>query len=325
MKKLFAKIAITVAGITGVAVAQQDPQFTQWMHNKIIYNPGYAGTSGAICGNLQFRQQWANFDGAPTSIAVGADMRVSPEVPVGVGLTIINDKIGPMSTNFARLSGSYLLKISNGNLGLGLDVGILQKSISAEWIVPEPGKIDNSIPGAYGSAINNPELGKLTYDLGFGAFYQIPGKFYVGLSSTHLPAQSVIEKDNVKYDLTRHYYLMAGYTHVVGWHEFTPQVKYKSDLAAGAFDANFTYGYRINNDQKVSLGATYRMGDAAAVLLGYQHPFGQGYTAKIGYSYDFILSKIKGYSSGTHEIVLGVCYTPKLKKVTSYGDDRFLN
>ncbi|MBA3665067.1 MAG: type IX secretion system membrane protein PorP/SprF, partial [Bacteroidetes bacterium] len=46
MKKLFAQIAIAIAGFTGVAVAQQDPQFTQWMHNRLIYNPGYAGTSG---------------------------------------------------------------------------------------------------------------------------------------------------------------------------------------------------------------------------------------------------------------------------------------
>ncbi|MGZ4042172.1 MAG: type IX secretion system membrane protein PorP/SprF, partial [Bacteroidia bacterium] len=50
MKKLFTKIAIAIAGFTGVAVAQQDPQFTQWMNNRLIYNPGYAGTSGAICG-----------------------------------------------------------------------------------------------------------------------------------------------------------------------------------------------------------------------------------------------------------------------------------
>ncbi|MCE3227108.1 MAG: Bacteroidetes-specific putative rane protein [Bacteroidetes bacterium] len=325
MKKLFAKIAITVAGITGVAVAQQDPQFTQWMHNKIIYNPGYAGTSGAICGNLQFRQQWANFDGAPVTIAVGADMRI-PETPIGLGLTIINDKIGPMSTNFVRFAGAFDQKIGKGTLGLGLDVGILQKSISANWIVPEPGKIDNRIPGAYPDG-TNPDLNKVTYDLGFGAFYQIPGTFYVGLSSSHLPAQTVAAGGDIKYKMTRHYYAMVGYTFKPGggWHEFTPQIKYKSDLAAGALDANLTYAYVIKNQQKILAGATYRMNDAAALLLGYQMPFGKGMVGKIGYSYDFVLSKIKGYSSGTHEIVLGVCYTPEVRKPTSYGDDRFLN
>jgi type IX secretion system PorP/SprF family membrane protein len=324
MKKLFAKIAIAVAGFTGVAVAQQDPQFTQWMHNRLIYNPGYAGTSGNMCGVLQFRQQWVSFTGAPQSIAVGADMRLQG-LPVGVGLSVISDKIGPMSTTFARVAGSYLIpNIAKGTLGLGLDVGILQKSINADWIVPEPGKIDPTIPGTYGDALSNPSLGKVTYDLGFGAFYQIPGKFFVGLSSTHLPAQTV-GSGSVKYDMTRHFYLMTGYNHQINPNnEIGVNLKYKSDLAAGAMDANLIYSYLITQNQKVSLGATYRMNDAAAVLLGYQHPY-KNFSYKIGYSYDFTLSKIKGYSSGTHEIILGVCFTPQIKKITSYGDDRFLN
>ncbi|MCW3076071.1 MAG: hypothetical protein JWO32_680 [Bacteroidetes bacterium] len=319
MKKLFTKIAIAIAGFTGVAVAQQDPQFTQWMHNKLIYNPGYAGTSGAICGVLQFRQQWVSFTGAPQTIAVGADMRIAPAV--GLGLSIISDKIGPMSTTFARVAGSWnKTNLAGGTLGIGIDVGILQKSINASWIVPEPGKIDPTIPGNYGDALSNPALGKVTYDLGFGAFYQIPGKFYAGLSSTHLPAQTV-GSGSVKYDMTRHYYLMTGYTfNIAGPHDLGVNLKYKSDLAAGALDANLMYTY----EKKISVGTTYRFGDAAAILLGYQMPY-RNYTYKIGYSYDFVLSKIKGYSSGTHEIILGVCYAPQLKKITSYGDDRFLN
>lgn len=325
MKKLFTKIAIAIASFTGVAVAQQDPQFTQWMHNKLIYNPGYAGTSGAICGVLQFRQQWAGFTGAPQSIAVGADMRLSG-APIGLGISIINDKIGPMSTTFARLAGAWNRKIGAGTLGLGIDVGILQKSISADWIVPEPDKVDVTIPGAYGTngQISNPELGKVTYDLGFGAFYQIPGRFYAGLSSTHLPAQTV-GSGSVKYDMTRHFYLMTGYNHVINpRHDIGVNFKYKSDLAAGALDANLMYAFKPSEGQRIMAGATYRMNDAAAVLIGYQKPF-KSTTFKIGYSYDFTLSQIKGYSSGSHEIILGACFTPSIKKVTSYGDDRFLN
>src|SRR5437868_14412942 len=106
MKQIFIRLALAAAGITGTAFAQQDPQFTQFMYNKLIYNPGYAGTSGAICGVLQFRQQWVSFPGAPTTFALAADMRL-PMVPIGVGLNVITDKIGPMSTTFFRLAGSY--------------------------------------------------------------------------------------------------------------------------------------------------------------------------------------------------------------------------
>src|SRR6478609_1268511 len=153
MKKLFVKIAFVVAGMTELAHAQQDPQFTQFMYNKLIYNPGYAGTSGAVCGVLQYRNQWMGFEGAPTSFALAANMRLKA-LPLGVGLTVITDKVGGMSTSYVRFAGSYNKKIGTGTLGVGLDAGILQKSIDSEWIVPEPNKNDPRIPGSGGKAQN---------------------------------------------------------------------------------------------------------------------------------------------------------------------------
>ena len=318
MKKLLTKIAIIMVGFTGVAVAQQDPQFTQWMHNKLIYNPGYAGTSGGICGVLQVRQQWASFTGAPVSISFAGDGKLTG-IPLGVGLTFINDKIGPMSTNFVRIGGSYLIKAgAKGTLGLGLDLGLMQKSISATWIVPEPGKVDNYIPGAY-EQLSNPTLNKASFDVGFGAFYNQPGRFYVGLSSTHLPAQS-IGTGSVNFQVSRHFYFMTGYAFDINpRNQLIPNIKYKSDLAAGALDINLTYMY----DKKFWGGATFRMNDAMAILLGYQHQLQGTTTIKGGLSYDFVLSKIKGYTSGTYELFLGACFTPKAKKITSYETDRY--
>lgn len=320
MKKLFTKIAIAVAGFTGVAVAQQDPQFTQFMHNKLIYNPGYAGTSGAICGNVQYRQQWTSFTGAPQTVALGFDMAVLPKL--GVGLSLISDKIGPMNTTFLRIPVSYLMTVGKGKLGLGLDIGFLQKKISADWIVPEPGKVDPSIPGAY-DAFSNPSLNGKSYDLGFGAFYQIPGKMYVGLSSSHLPAQTIKGDQKLQFEMSRHYYLMAGYTHAIDpRNDISGNVKVKSDVAATAVDLNVTYMW----DKMIWAGATYRLSDAAALMVGYQGKTGTGKLSyKIGYSYDITTSKLKGYSGGTHEIILGFCLLPAVKKITSYGDDRFLN
>src|SRR4051812_43785949 len=122
MKKLLVKITIAITGFTGVLTAQQDPQFTQFMFNKLIYNPGYAGTSGAICGVAQYRQQWAGLTGAPQSIAVAADMRLS-SLPLGVGLTVMSDKIGAMNTMYLRGAASYnIARIAGGTLGLGLDI-----------------------------------------------------------------------------------------------------------------------------------------------------------------------------------------------------------
>ena len=113
------------------------------------------------------------------------------------------------SENRTRAAVAYNKPLGQGRLGIGIDAGMLQMKINSTWIAPEPGKDDSSIPGyqASGSTITNPNLSKVSYDLGFGAFYQIPNKMYIGLSSTHLPAQTIKGDNNIKFNLARHYYL----------------------------------------------------------------------------------------------------------------------
>ena len=84
MKKLFTKVVVAMAGFSSVLMAQQDPQFTQFMHSKLIFNPGYAGTSNAICANILYRQQWVNFAGAPQTGLISFDMPIMPKLGVGL-------------------------------------------------------------------------------------------------------------------------------------------------------------------------------------------------------------------------------------------------
>lgn len=319
MKKLLTQIVIAVAGFTGVAVAQQDPQFSQFMQNKLIYNPGYAGTSGGVCGVMQFRQQWANFQGSPQSIAVAADMPLA-NIPLGVGLTVMNDKIGPMSSLFIRAAGSFNKKIGKGTLGIGLDVGVMQKKISADWITPESTP-DNRIPGNYGD-FSNPDFGKMTYDVGFGAFYNVPNNFYVGISGTHLPGQEITAKEgDTRFTLSRHIYLMGGKTFQINkWNKITPNVLVKTDLAASVADLNLTYMW----SDMIWVGGSYRTSAAFIGMLGLQSKFSQkNMMFRAGYSYDFSTSsQLKKF--GSHEIILGACFIPEIKKPTSYDTDRFI-
>lgn len=319
MKKLLTKVAILIAGLSGVAVAQQDPQFTQWMQNKLIYNPGYAGTSGGYCGVVQYRKQWASFDGAPTTINFAGDARVG-SLPLGVGLVVMNDKIGTMNTNFIRVGGTWLPLIGKHTLGLGLDFGFLQKRISGDWITPQPFATDPLIPTNFN---------KGTFDLGFGAYYKYTSatqQFYFGASSSHLPAET-ITSDNSSFDVSRHYYVMTGYNYQFNaWNALGVNVKYKSDLAGSALDLNINYTFNIANNQKLWVGPTFRPNDAAAILAGYSYTdqkANSDITYRGGVSYDFVLSQLKGYTSGSFELFLGVCYTPKPKKITTYESDRF--
>ncbi len=326
MKKIFTKLTVALAAIASVSFAQQDPQFTQFMHNKLIYNPGYAGTSQAICTNVMYRQQWVNFPGAPKTGLISFDMPIG-QLPLGIGLNVMNDQIGYAKTLFARLALAYNKPIGAGILGVGVDGGILQQQFNGNWITPDGPGVDNAIPN-YNNGGNtavgiNPNLNKLTYDLGFGAYYGIANKMYVGLSSTHLAAQDISAGKNVKYSLARHYYLMAGYTFnfgAGGIHGINPNIKVKTDAASTQVDINVTYIY----DQRFWVGVSYRMQDAIAPMLGAR--FLKDKSLKVGYSYDVTMSKIKGYSAGTHEIMIGYCFNVKKKpKVSSYQNTRQLD
>lgn len=322
MKKIFTTLTVALAAMTSVSFAQQDPQFTQFMHSKLIYNPGYAGTSEAICANVLYRQQWVNFPGAPKTGLISFDMPIG-QLPIAIGLNVMSDQIGFSKTLFARLALSYNRHIGAGVLGLGIDGGVLQQQFNGTWITPDgSGVHDATIPSYQSGSIAAPNSGlnKMTYDLGFGAFYSIANKMYVGISSTHLAAQDIKATDSVKYKLARHYYLVGGYTFNFGEggkHGINPNIKVKTDAASTQLDINLTYIY----NQKFWVGVSYRMQDAVAPMVGYKWK-----GAKIGYSYDLTLSKIKGYSSGTHEIMLGYCMNPKKKtKISSYQNARFLD
>lgn len=321
MRKIYFSSLIFL-GVLLILEAQQDPQITQFMHSKLIYNPGYAGTSDAFCATALFRKQWTSFPGAPTTIIFSADMPVM-NLPLGAGLNVMSDQIGAMKTIYARIAVAYNKQIGAGKLGIGLDAGILQNQISEVWIVPEPGKVDNSIPGNYTSgtqSVTNPDLNKISYDLSLGVFYGIPNKMYVGIASTHLPAQT-LSAGSAKYILARHYYVMAGYTFELNpFNSIIPNVNIKSDGSTSVVDVNLTYMY--NN--MFWVGATYRAQDAIAPMLGVK--LLKDKSLKIGYSFDYTLSKLKGYTSGTHEIVLSYCFNIKKQKTpTVYGNVRFLD
>ena len=323
MKKIFTTLTVALSAITSVSFAQQDPQFTQFMHNKLIYNPGYAGTSEAICANVLYRQQWVNFPGAPKTGLLSFDMPIG-QLPLAVGLNVMSDQIGYSKTLFARLALSYNRPIGPGILGIGIDGGILQQQFNGTWITPDgPAQQDASIPSwqATGQTTSNPNLNKLTYDVGFGAYYTIANRMYVGISSTHLAAQDIKASKDVKYALARHYYIVGGYTFDLSQeHAIQPNIKVKSDAASTQLDVNLTYIW----NKTLSVGVSYRMQDAIAPMIGYR--FLQNKSLRVGYSYDLTTSKIKGYSSGTHEISAGYCFNvKKTPKVTSYQNARFLD
>ena len=316
MKKAIFTLALSSMFLA--AFGQQDAQFTQYTHNKLTYNPGYAGMNGSICAVLLYRTQWMQFPGAPKTGLLNIDAPVFQNSALhgGAGLTIINDQLGNDHSLFARACYAYHLPIGAvGKLGIGLEAGMIQKSLIYNWIPPDGTNTittDNSIPDSKQAAT--------TYDLNFGLYYMTQ-KLYVGVSGSHLPEQSLKKANQFDFQAARHYFLIAGYTFDMGTSlQLMPSVKVKSDAKSTIFDL----GANVLWNNMVWAGAAYRMTDAVNVMAGFMQTKAK-YSWKIGVSYDITLSELKNYSSNTVEVMIGYCFKLTQKtKTQSHINPRFL-
>ncbi len=326
MKKTLTTIALSITGL--VALAQQDAQFSMNMFNRLAVNPAYAGTNKALCATLLYRQQWTSFPGAPKTGLLSVDF--GQVARGGVGLTVDQDQLGFEKTLKAKLAYSFHLAVGPGILGIGLDAGMIQKSIDGtKWLAPDG--TSTSTGGGTDQAIPWGGAAATTYDVGFGLYYTT-SKLYVGLSSLHLPEQTLTKSGGAAntplfydfdYKVARHYYVMAGYTFDAGSQfKITPSVLAKSDASSTQVDINILAKW--NN--MVFVGASYRLTDAIPVMAGLEWPMkNQKSTLKFGYSYDVTLSAIKNHSNGTHEIMLGFCQKfAKPEKKQGHMNVRFL-
>ena len=309
MKRVLFGLFLLTLGYT--AKAQQDYQFTHYMYDKLSFNPGYAGLNKSICGTIIFREQWSGFDGNPTTALVNVHAPVKM-LRGGLGFTYVSDKLGFESNNLARLSYSYHMGLGVGDLGIGISAGILQKSIQANWITPDgtPAIDDASIAvsGANG----------LVPDINLGVFYQ-QNQLYMGISATHLYAPDLTE---LNISNAKHFWITAGYEYGLGPDlKLRPSILAKSDAASTQLDVNINVLYK----DMIWGGVSYRVSDAIAPMVGYQNNDVGGGTLRIGYAYDVTTSQIKGYSNGSHDIMVNYCFNlEKPKPLQKSKNPRFL-
>lgn len=306
---------ILLAGlIIGQGVsAQQDPSFSQSRSVLTYYNPAAAGSNDRICLNLDHREQWVGFKGAPSTSFFSADGSFSFfGADHGLGLTILNDAYGFNTDLGISLDYAYRVDLGSGKLGIGLSLGLMNKALDPDWITPDGmGDIqgDPYIP-------QNKES-RVGFDLGFGFFYRSENLF-LGISTTHLN-QARIQYENASQYLVRHYYLTGGYNLQLAnpMFEILPTFVLSSDGRANQLYLNTNLRY----NKRFWGGVSYRAGDAIVGIAGVELFNG----IRIGYSYDFNVSRISKYSSGGHEFTVGYCFDLSLDKTPQkYKSIRFL-
>lgn len=300
MKKI---ILISITLFLGISVkAQQDVMVSQYMFNGLFLNPAYSGSHKYFSSSLLHRSQWVGFTGAPQSSLIAIDGPLLNQ-KMGVGLIMSNDHIGVTDQTDIFGNYSYQLPLSKGKLAFGIKAGVSRYY----------SKYNQLTYWDQGDQVfNSNTITKWLPKFGFGTYYYAE-KWYAGISIPTLLAYDENKNFsldvNKSSDIRRHYFLTAGYVYELNkLFKLKPSFLLKYIPAAPLeVDINLNLLY---NDQ-FWFGVSYRTEDAVTVLIEYQ----TNYRFRVGYAYDFTTSKIRNYSSGSHEILIGYDFGKDLIKV----------
>ncbi len=296
MNKIFLAALLILSASLDV-MAQQDPHYTQYMYNMNVINPAYAGSKESFSLGSLYRKQWVNMEGAPTTFTLSGHAPAGKNV--GLGLSFISDKVGPVTEQNVYGDFSYTLKLNDiHKLALGLKAGASFHKVGLRDIqstLPDPSE------GIFGEDINDVSL-----NLGLGAFYYTD-HYYLALSVPNMIKSAHLDYNGRAYGSdVSHYFLTAGYVFDLNSQlKFKPSVMLKSAFNVSPsldVSANFLY------IEKIELGATYRLEDSFGAMVN----FAITPELKIGYAYDHIISDLKVTTPSSHEfILLYDLFTPK--------------
>ncbi len=271
------------------AKAQQDPQYTQYMYNMSVINPAYAGSNEATSLGLLGRSQWVGIDGAPNTFTAFIHSPVGKNV--GLGFSLVHDKVGPVTETFAFVDFSYTIKITeNSNLAFGLKAGAAFQQIGLLQL----NQVDS------GDVSFNQNVNNTHPNFGTGAFYYTD-RFYLGVAVPNLLETLHFEKSNgviTKASDVRHFFINSGYVF-----DLNENFKLKpSFLAKYAKQSPLSLDLSANIlwQDKLEFGLSHRLDDSWSALVNLR----VNNNLRIGYAYDHTTSNLGTFNSGSHELLL---------------------
>ena len=298
MKTRILLFALMFTGV--VSYAQQDAQFTQYMYNTINVNPAYAGSRGAMSIFALHRTQWVGLDGAPVTNTVSVNTPLNGS-NLGLGVSLINDKIGPTQDNTISADLSYTIPTSET---FKLSFGIKATADLFNLDVTKLNPVD-----ATDASLQN--YNKFTPNIGAG-IYLHSDKAYIGFSVPNfIETKNYNDNEVAIYKEKINYYLIAGYVFDMG-----DLVKFKptllSKMVQGApLQVDVSGNFLFNN--KFMIGIAYRWSAALSAMVGFQVTDGM----YVGYGYDRETTNLKNYNSGSHEIFLRYEIFNNIDKMTT--------
>jgi len=290
---LFVRIAaftlFLLTGLSFYGFSQQDPVYTQYMNNLLTIQPAYAGISGSLNITGISRAQWVGFEGAPNTntLTINGPLR---RFNVGLGLSIVNDKWGPIRQNGVYVDYAYRVKLRQDQfLSFGLKGGFnIYQAYLTDIVVNDP----NDPVFAYDVNF------KFLPNLGVGIMWH-SDRFFLGVSSPKI-LKNRIQSQNSEtvYREVLHFYGMGGYVFFLSdVLKFKPTILYRWAERTPSF-ADFSGSFLLYD--RVWIGATYRLKNSYGLIF----QFNVNTQLKFGYSYDQTTFHPTQVNSGTHEFLI---------------------
>ena len=316
--------------------AQQKPQYTQYIFNQYLLNPALSGIENYIDFKAGLRKQWSGITDAPQTSFVSAHWALgdnhlwsnaltsfpeqtgdpmdrnytqnytSSPAHHGMGVTVVQDKAGPLSRLDANLTYAYHLQLSNSfNLSVGAAAGVSSIKLDVNALTFPDSQTD--------PALSNAIVSQLKPDLSIG-IWLYGARVFAGISAQQVLGQRLNFTNSDNYNLGKevpHFFATAGYKFFLDDQIAaipSVMVKYVQPSPV-SYDLNLKIAFK----DKLWLGGSYRRDDSFAAMAG----FNIGKMVNLTYSYDFTTSELNTVSNGSHEIVLGLLLN-NIYKVPSY-------
>lgn len=301
LNRMFATLPLVILPFlfSNQLIAQQKVQFTQYMFNGLVINPAYAGSDEALSLTFVQRRQWAGVENAPTTQTLSAHT-LFREKHTGVGLTIINDKIG-IHRNLSVLTNyAYHIRVGERSfLSMGILAGIHnRKSDYASLMASDP-------------KLYNPYISHTAFDFGTGIYFRSK-RFHAGLSAPGLIPEKVNINDTLSLRLGGvHYLLFSRYRiPLTDKLEVEPGILFKYlDGVPLSYDLYTNMIFR----EVLTAGLSYRKKESVDFLIKCQLTP----QLQFGYSYDHPVGELSRLSNGSHEIMIQYLFRYVRTNVTS--------
>lgn len=259
--------------------SQHNSSYTQYMFNGLLLNPAYAGSNDALNLTALYRKQWLGLDGSPTTITFSAHSPLKNE-KVALGVVVMDDKFGVSDHTKMDLIYAYRVKLGKGKLSFGLQGGV--DSYKTNWDQVRTTQLRD--PSFTINSVRN-----IQAQAGFGLYYYSQN-MYIGAS---IP--SILNNNQMKYQTA---VATAGCVlSISDVIKIKPAVLVRYILDS-PLDVNVTTTFYWRNVLGLGLGYSINSTAMSFLDLKVNDQF------RIGYAYDYTLSTLRNYNTGSHEIML---------------------